>query len=222
MGASGKAGHGTHGSALSSPADFQAKLDAAPSESVDARARRRLHEIRTELGLTLAQVAERAHIDISTLSRLESGKRRLALDHLPALAAALGVTTDELLTSSEVHDPRVRGEPRVIDGLTMWPLTRRVGSGGLQAFKVAVSRERRSPPERLPVHEGHDWLYVLSGRLRLMLGAQDLVIEPGEAAEFSTTQPHWFGVVEEPVELILMVGPHGERIHFPSGTDGGG
>ncbi len=185
----------------------------ATEETVDSRARRRLHERRTELGLTLQQVAERANMDVSTLSRLESGKRRLALDHIPALAAALGVTTDELLSSAEADDPRVRGEARKVEGLTLWPLTRR-GGAGLQAFKVTVSARRRRPPERLPVHEGHDWLYVLSGRLRLILGEQDLVIEPGEAAEFHTTRPHWFGAVDGPVELILMVGPHGERTHL--------
>ena len=73
---------------------------------------------------------------------------------------------------------------------------------------------RRTPPKELPVHEGHDWLYVLSGRLRLILGEQDLTIEPGEAVEFTTWSPHWFGAVDGPVELILIVGPHGERQHL--------
>jgi transcriptional regulator with XRE-family HTH domain len=183
-------------------------------ETVDARARRRMRELRTEMGMTLQQVAQRANIDVSTLSRLESGKRRLALDHLPAVAGALGVTTDELLTSAPSGDPRVRGRPRTFAGLTLWPLTRRGTPDGLQAFKVAVSAKRRTPPKRLPVHPGHDWLYVLSGRLRLVLGEQDLVIEPGEAAEFTTAEPHWFGALDGPVELILMVGPHGQRIHL--------
>ena len=189
-------------------------MPATGEESVDARARRRLHELRTELGLTLKQVADRANIDVSTLSRLESGKRRLALDHLPPLAAALGVSTDDLVSAETARDPRVRGEPRRFDGLTLRPLSHRASPGGLQAFKVTVSARRRRPPERLTVHEGHDWLYVLSGRLRLVLGEQDLVIEPGEAAEFTTTRPHWFGAADGPVELILMVGPHGERTHL--------
>lgn len=187
----------------------------APPEPVDVRVRRRLQEIRGELGLTLQQVADRAAMDVSTLSRLETGKRRLTLGHLPLLASALGVTTDELVSSTPPHDPRVRGEPREFDGLTLWPLTRR-GAAGLQAYKASVSASRDRPPSRLPVHDGHDWLYVLSGRLRLLLGTQDLVIEPGEAAEFSTREPHWFGAVDGPVEVILMVGPQGERIHFSS------
>ena len=183
-------------------------------EPVDVRVRRRLRELRTERGLTLQQVAERASIDISTLSRLEAGKRRLALDHVPALAAALGVSADELLGSAPPQDPRVRGRPRKYDGMTMWPLTHRGPAGGLQAYKINVSPERRTPPEVLPVHEGHDWLYVLDGRLRLMLGEEDLTIEPGEAVEFTTWTPHWFGVLDGPVELIAILGPHGERLHL--------
>jgi transcriptional regulator with XRE-family HTH domain len=184
------------------------------NESVDARVRRRLRELRVEQGLTLGQVAERASIDLSTLSRLESGKRRLALDHLPALAAALGVTADDLLGAAPAQDPRVRREPRRWHGMTMWPLTNRGGAGGLQTYKILIDAERSTPPPELAVHEGHDWLYVLNGRLRLVLGDADLVIEPGEAAEFTTWTPHWFGAIDGPVELILIVGPHGEREHL--------
>jgi transcriptional regulator with XRE-family HTH domain len=183
-------------------------------EPVDVRARRRLRELRTEQGLTLQQVAERASIDISTLSRLEAGKRRLALDHLPALAAALGVSSDALLGRTPTPDPRVRERPRTHDGLTVWPLTRRGSAGGPRAYKISISPERRTPPEVLPVHEGLDWLYVLSGRLRLLLGDEDLTIEPGDAVEFSTWTPHWFGAVDGRVELIMIVGPQGERLHL--------
>ncbi len=183
-------------------------------ESVDVRVRHRLRELRTERGLTLGQAAERASVDISTLSRLEAGKRRLALDHIPALAAALGVSADELLGPSPPQDPRVRGEARTFDGMTMWPLARRGPGGGLQAYKIEVSPNRNTPPEELPVHEGQDWLYVLAGRLRLLLGEEAFTIEPGEAVEFTTWTPHWFGAVDGPVELILIVGPHGERLHL--------
>jgi transcriptional regulator with XRE-family HTH domain len=183
-------------------------------EPVDARVRRRLRELRTERGLTLQQVAERASIDLSTLSRLESGKRRLALDHIPALATALGVSADELLASPPPQDPRVRGRARRHGGMTVWPLTNRGPAAGLHAYKINVSARQRTPPDVLPVHEGHDWIYVLTGRLRLLLGDEDLVIEPGEAVEFSTWTPHWFGAVDGPVELIMLVGPQGERLHL--------
>jgi transcriptional regulator with XRE-family HTH domain len=190
---------------------MQAKTSEEP---VDIRVRRRLRELRAERGLTLRQVAQRASIDISTLSRLEAGKRRLALDHLPALAAALGVSADEVLGSPPPQDPRVRERPRTHDGMTVWPLTRRGPAGGPRAYKISISPERRTPPGVLPVHEGVDWLYVLRGPLRLLLGDEDLTIEPGEAVEFSTWTPHWFGAVDGPVELIMIFGPQGERLHL--------
>jgi transcriptional regulator with XRE-family HTH domain len=183
-------------------------------DDVDLRVRRRLRELRTQSGLTLDEVATRADIDVSTLSRLESGKRRLALDHLPRLAAALSVSTDELLKAPETEDPRVRSGSHTRHLVTYWPLTRNGPAGGLHAFKIRVSARRRTPPDVLPVHEGQDWFYVLSGRIRLILGERDFVIKPGEAVEFSTWTPHWFGTVDGPAEAIVLFGTHGERMHL--------
>jgi transcriptional regulator with XRE-family HTH domain len=182
--------------------------------SIDLRVRRRLRDLRTERGLTLAQVAERANLDVSTLSRLESGKRRLTLEHLPGLAAALGVSIDELIGAPPRFDPRVRGEAKRMDGMTLWPLTREGHGAGLTAYKVHIGAKRRDPPADLPVHAGSDWLYVLLGKLRLLLGEAEHILEPGEAAEFSTWTPHWFGAVDGPVELIGIFGPDGERLHL--------
>ncbi len=184
------------------------------SSSLDQRVRDRLRRLRAERGLTLQQVADVASLDVSTLSRLESGKRRLAIDHLPGLAAALDVTVDDLLGPAVTPDPRVRRQPRTIDGLTMWPLTNRGPAGGLVAYRCRVEADRDTPPDPLPVHEGHDWMYVLSGRMRLVLGDRDMVVGPGEAVEFSTLTPHWFGVVDDVVELIAIFGPQGERVHL--------
>jgi transcriptional regulator with XRE-family HTH domain len=185
-------------------------------EGVDVLVRRRLRELRLQRGLTLEDVARGAQIDVSTLSRLESGKRRLALDHLPRLAAALSVSTDELMREPEAEDPRVRGSSHTRHGVTYWPLTRQGPAGGLHAFKIRVSTRCRRPPTELPVHEGQEWIYVLSGRLRLVLGERDFTINPGEAVEFSTWTPHWFGALDGPVEAIMMFGPHGERLHLHS------
>jgi transcriptional regulator with XRE-family HTH domain len=188
-------------------------MQAKSSDDIDLRVRLRLRELRTQHGLTLEEVATRADIDVSTLSRLESGKRRLALDHLPRLASALSVSTDELLRAPEAEDPRVRGSSHTRHGVTYWPLTRSGPAGGLHAFKIRVSERRNAPPDALPVHDGQDWMYVLSGRMRLILGERDFTIKPGEAVEFSTWTPHWFGTVDGPVEAIALFGPHGERLH---------
>jgi quercetin dioxygenase-like cupin family protein len=146
----------------------------------------------------------------STLSRLESGARRLALDHLAPLAGALGVEVGDLLAPATA-DPRVRTRPHKVDGVTMHVLSR-AQPGGLLVVRMDYPAERTVPDPRS--HEGHEWLYVLSGRLRLVLGDDDLVLEPGEAAEFSTWTPHWTGAVDGPAQALGIFGPQGQRVHL--------
>ncbi|MFI1003030.1 helix-turn-helix domain-containing protein [Streptomyces galbus] len=170
----------------------------------------RLRRIRKERGATLAGLSEATGISVSTLSRLESGLRRPSLELLLPLARAHEVALDELVGAPSVRDPRVRARPIVRHGRTHWPLTRQ--PGGLQAFKVLEPQREPAPEPRS--HEGYEWLYVLSGRLRLVLGEHDVVLTAGEAAEFDTRVPHWFGSTGEgPVEFLSLFGPQGERMH---------
>ncbi|MFC9843152.1 helix-turn-helix domain-containing protein [Streptomyces sp. NPDC060223] len=170
----------------------------------------RLRRIRKERGATLAGLSAATGISVSTLSRLESGLRKPSLELLLPIARAHQVALDELVGAPPVDDPRVRAKPIVQHGRTHWPLTRQ--PGGLQAFKVLEPVRRMEPDPR--THEGYEWLYVLSGRLRLVLGEHDVVLGPGEAAEFDTRVPHWFGSTGEgPVEFLSLFGPQGERMH---------
>src|SRR6476660_5271125 len=132
------------------PTWFAMQAKTEKTDDVDLRVRRRLRELRTQRGLTLDEVATRADIDVSTLSRLESGKRRLALDHLPRLASALSVSTDELLRAPEAGDQRVRGGSHKHHDVTYWPLTRHGPAGGLHAYKIRINARRRTPPADLP------------------------------------------------------------------------
>lgn len=170
----------------------------------------RLRRVRKERGATLAGLSKATGISVSTLSRLESGLRRPSLELLLPIARAHQVPLDELVGAPPVGDPRIRAKPLVMHGRTHWPLTRQ--PGGLQAYKVLEPQRKLEPDPR--VHEGYEWLYVLSGRLRLVLGEHDVVLTAGEAAEFDTRVPHWFGSTGEgPVEFLSLFGPQGERMH---------
>ena len=171
----------------------------------------RLREMRSRRGLTLADVARETGTSVSTLSRLESGSRKATLELLIPLARAYRVTLDELVDAPQTGDPRVHARPVECWGATVIPLTTR--PGGPRAFKQVLRPDRRSTPDPRS-HEGYDWLYVLDGRLRVVLGEHDFVMGPGEAAEFDTRVPHWFGCADDrPVEMLCIVGPQGERIH---------
>ena len=185
-------------------AEFDEVLDAVGT---------RLRGLREQRGATLAAVAESTGISVSTLSRLESGQRRPTLELLLPLARFHQVPLDELVDAPETGDPRVRARPFTRHGRTFVPLTRR--SGGLQAFKLIVPPHDPPEPYEPRVHEGYEWLYVLDGRLRLVLGDHDLVLGPGEAAEFDTRTPHWFGAADDaPVEILSLFGKQGERAHL--------
>ncbi len=170
----------------------------------------RLRALRQERGATLARLSTATGISTSTLSRLEAGSRRPTLELLLALARAHEVPLDELVGAPATSDPRVHATPVRRRGRTLMPLTRR--PGGVQAYKMLVPPAE--PDEGLQSHEGYEWIYVLSGRLRLRLGELDLVMKAGEVAEFDTHTPHWFGSAgARPVELLVLFGPQGERIH---------
>ncbi|MEV1147839.1 XRE family transcriptional regulator [Micromonospora sp. NPDC049799] len=172
----------------------------------------RLRALREQGGATLAQLSKATGISVSTLSRLESGQRRPTLELLLPLARAHQVPLDELVDAPPTGDPRVHPRPVRRHGVTYLPLTRR--PGGVRAYKsiIPAGTPRGEPDPRS--HEGHEWLYVLSGRLRLVLGEHDLVLTEGEVAEFDTRVPHWLAnPTDEPVELLILFGPQGERAH---------
>ncbi|MGH3244494.1 MAG: helix-turn-helix domain-containing protein [Spirillospora sp.] len=170
----------------------------------------RLKRVRERRGVSLSALAEVTGISKSTLSRLETGQRRPSLELLLPISQAHRVPLDELVGAPEVGDPRVRIKPRVRNGRTVVPLT--VQPGPLQAWKSIIPAEQNQP--KLVTHEGYEWLYVLSGRLRLIVADRDLVMGPGEAAEFDTRLPHWFGPAgDSPVEVLNLFGRQGERMH---------
>jgi transcriptional regulator with XRE-family HTH domain len=178
----------------------------------------RLRAMRQERHTTLAELSQETGISVSTLSRLESGQRRPTLELLLPLARAHGVPIDELVGAPPTGDPRVHLHPSTRHGMTLVPLTRR--AGGVQAYKLVIPASRPGPPES-NTHEGYEWLYVLNGRLRLVLGEHDLVLTPGEAAEFDTRVPHWFGSADaEPVEVLSLFGRQGERVHLRAKAPG--
>jgi len=177
----------------------------------------RLRMLRAERKTTLAQLSESTGISVSTLSRLESGQRRPTLELLLPLARAHQVQLDELVDAPPTGDPRIHAKPIMRHGTIHIPLSRR--PGGLQAFKQIVPEGWPGGEVAQKTHEGYDWVYVLSGRIRLVLGDKDFVLTEGEVAEFDTRVPHWFGNPGPgPAEMLCLYGPQGERMHVRART----
>ncbi len=170
----------------------------------------RLKRVRTQRRMTLTGVAEATGISKSTLSRLENGQRRPTLELLLALSQTYRVPLDDLVGAPDVGDPRIRLKPGRAKGRTVIPLTRQ--PDGMQAWKIVIPTSQVTPEPR--AHDGYEWIYVLSGHMRLVLGDKDWVLGAGEVAEFDTRVPHWFGSTgRETAEILSIFGRPGERMN---------
>lgn len=198
-----------------------AKQETPPIDEVLDGVGNRLRALRAERGLTLAALSETTGISVSTLSRLESGQRRPTLELLLPLARVHGVALDDLVDQPTPGDPRVARRSVERDGVVMTPLSRTAGEP--QAYKLEYPPRwpAGGPPEQ-KTHDGYEWLYVLSGRLRLLLARRDFVLAAGEVVEFDTRVPHAISnPFPEPAEVLNLFGPQGERMHVrarPSGS----
>ncbi len=183
----------------------------AGQPDTEALVRARLRSLRQAQGWSLDDLAARSNLSPSTISRIETGKRAVSLDVLLPLARALQIDLEELLESDSLDpDVVIRPVPSHRPGATTWPLSRPTGS--TIAFKMRLEPAER--PSRPRVHPGHDWFYVLQGRIRLVLGERTIVIEAGEAAEFSTMTPHAIDAIDGPAEVIMVFDREGQRAHL--------
>ena len=180
---------------------------------IEASARARLRAIRQSLGWSLDDLAERANVGPSTISRLETGNRALSLDVLVPLARALGVGVDVLVAPDDNEDVIIRPSPAAHGTMTVWPLSRPDGTTTAFKFRLEPGDTSAEAPEP-QVHPGYDWMFVIEGRVLLTLGERRIVVESGEAAEFSTMTPHAMAAIDQPAEVIMIFDRHGERAHL--------
>lgn len=182
------------------------------ADVLESGVRLRIRALRTERSWSLDDLAARAHLSPSTLSRLETGKRRLALDHLVSIARALEVSVDDLLGGDDPDEVVIRPRKDVIGGHTTWLLTRAGDPSGRTVAKIRMAA--RKGPLTQQVHPGRDWFVVLSGTARLVLGEREHLVHEGEAAEFSTLTPHAIAGYGKACEILTIFDRHGEAAHL--------
>ncbi|MFQ4148792.1 helix-turn-helix transcriptional regulator [Arthrobacter sp. LAPM80] len=178
---------------------------------VDAVIRRRIRSLRLARGWSLENLAARCGLSPSTLSRIETGHRRIALDQLVPIARAFGTTLDAIVQSQSDQDVVIRPQPGHSRGLTTWVLSSEEGIYGKTVAKMRITPDRQ---EELGTHPGRDWFTVLAGIARLELGERSILVHPGEVAEFSTMVPHAICAHEGPVEILTIFNHDGERAHL--------
>jgi len=181
---------------------------------VDGLIRQRIRSLRLARGWSLDSLAARCGLSPSTLSRIETGHRRIALDQLVPIARAFGSTLDALVERSADGDVVIRPQPGHSQGLTTWILSTGDGLHGKTVAKMRITADR---PAGLGVHPGRDWFTVLTGIVRLELGERSILVHPGEVAEFSTMVPHAIMAHGGPVEILSIFNHDGELAHLHGG-----
>lgn len=182
---------------------------------IDTLVRKRIRSLRLAKGWSLDDLAARCYLSPSTLSRIETGHRRISLDQLSPIARALGATLDQLVESATDEDVVIRPHRDETRGVTSWLLSREAGPHGTTVAKMRLTRPAPArDTEPLRVHPGKDWFTVLSGTVELLLGDRNIRVEAGEAAEFSTMVPHAFGAIGGPAEILCILDHDGQRTHL--------
>jgi transcriptional regulator with XRE-family HTH domain len=170
----------------------------------------RLRALRSARGWTLEELAERSGLSKPFLSRLESGSRQPSIAAVLTLARVYGVPMGSLFESGREDESCivVRTRDAIVrqgDGVSYVPMST-TSRFNLEPIRLVVSASRQGT-ERYQ-HEGEEWVYVLSGRLRLLLGEKQHIIEADDAAHFDARLPHRLEAMDgQDVSIILVACP---------------
>ncbi|MBE1573556.1 helix-turn-helix domain-containing protein [Amycolatopsis roodepoortensis] len=178
-------------------------------DDLDSLVRKRIRALRVAQGWSLEELAARAHLSQSSLSRIENGQRRLALDQLVTLARALDTTLDQLVetaTDDVVSSPSIDGA----HGRMRWTIK---GDPDMTVVRHRVTEPPPENPARMRAHPGREWLVVLSGTAVLMLGHRRIRVETNQAAEFPTMMPHAIGAEGGPCDILGIYDRDARRGH---------
>ncbi len=176
---------------------------------LDSLVRKRIRALRVAQGWSLEELATRARLSPSSLSRIENGQRRLALDQLVVLARALDTSLDQLVetdTNDVIISPMIDGA----HGRLQWPIR---AEPGMTVIRQRMTNPPPDNPSGLRAHSGHEWLVVLSGTAVLLLGNRQFRVEKNQAAEFPTMLPHAIGTAGGPCEVMGIFDREARRGH---------
>ncbi|MCL7380295.1 helix-turn-helix domain-containing protein [Streptomyces sp. 35G-GA-8] len=185
---------------------------------LDSLVRKRIRALRVAQGWSLDELATRARLSPSTLSRIETGRRRLAVDQLVTLARALDTTLDQLVeTASDdvISSPTIDAAHQVM----RWPIR---ADPGMTVVRQRMTNPPPEGPSSMRAHPGREWLVVLSGTAVLLLGNRRLRVETNQAAEFPTMLPHAIGAEGGPCEVLGIFDRDARRGHQRNEQSAGG
>jgi transcriptional regulator with XRE-family HTH domain len=174
----------------------------------------RLRALRLSRGLSLRELARRLDLSPSTISQIETGKLQPSVRTLYALVSEFGVTIDAVLFDQAPPPPdtpaasesgsaagaagpglavqRAAGRPSItLDSGVTWERLMFWADDDVEFMEAIYEPAGASgPDDALVHHSGHEFGYVLSGRLCVIVGNDEFCLEPGDSISFPSTTPH--------------------------------
>ena len=173
----------------------------------------RLRAIRLSRGLSLRELARRLDLSPSTISQIETGKLQPSVRTLYALVSEFGVTVDAVLFDQAPPSPgdgpsasmpesssagpgltvqRAEGRPAItLDSGVTWERLMFWADDDVEFIEAIYEPAGASgPDDSLVRHSGHEFGYLLSGTLRVVVGSDEFVLEPGDSITFPSSTPH--------------------------------
>jgi len=165
---------------------------------------------RTERGMTLANVAERADLNIGYLSQIENDKATPSLSCLAAIGDALDVPIAWFLIEEVPAPVVVRASERPATVTELGRVEHVNGQGSRDVSIVEVTAT--GPGDRVGAHShaGDEHHIVLRGRWRLRQGKHEVEVGPGDYVRWDGTIPHDGEVIggdEGAAMLIIRIRP---------------
>ena len=192
-----------------------------------ARLGARLREAREARNMTLRELARRLGLSPSLISQVETGKSQPSISTLFAIVGELEIPVNEVVweadaagpdrtppsrgvSVSRAHSPLQRSKERLsihIDSGVSWQRLTSQPDHDVDFLLLRYEPGGESTaPESLMRHNGKEYGYVLSGRLRVTIGFESYELGRGDSISFDCTEPHRLAAVgDQAVEAVWFV-----------------
>lgn len=180
-------------------------------EDIEEHIAKRIKKFRINAGLSQTELAAKCNVSKSLISKIESNKASLHLDLLLDIANALNISLFELLSVGTVDKKKanvVREDERqrLVNaggyGKTGYQYFRLASSEKSNAFIMICGSEAAKSP-KFVVHDGHEFFFVISGKVKLQFKDEVYILKEGDTAAFDSRSEH--RIVPEDCDTIQLV-----------------
>ncbi len=177
----------------------------------------RLKALREHRKLSVEELAERAGCSAAMITALEAGDLIPSLTPLLRLARGLGIRLGTLLDDQSEDGPVVvrsddagatihfsgNDPARTRSTLDFHPLAPRKAARNMEPFLIDV--HPATGPITLNEHEGEEFIYVLSGNIKIHYGQTVYELAPGDSIYYESSVPHHVHAVDGNAQILAVV-----------------